>query len=54
LGKICSKPEYEGQVALSGDPRVSAQAQMSVYAAALATAVRWMMSNLAGLLQETQ
>ncbi len=30
------KPEYEGQVALSGDPRVSAQAQMSVYAAALA------------------
>ncbi len=30
------KPEYKGQVALSGDPRVSAQAQMSVYAAALA------------------
>ncbi|PKO14901.1 MAG: iron ABC transporter substrate-binding protein [Chloroflexi bacterium HGW-Chloroflexi-10] len=31
------KPEYKGQVALAGDPRVSAQAQMSVYAAALAT-----------------
>ncbi len=30
------KPEYKGQVALSGDPRVSAQAQMSVYAAAFA------------------
>lgn len=30
------KDEYKGQVALSGDPRVSAQAQMSVYAAALA------------------
>lgn len=30
------KPEYKGQVALAGDPRVSAQAQMSVYAAALA------------------
>jgi len=30
------KPEYKGQVALSGDPRASAQAQMSVYAAALA------------------
>ena len=30
------KPEYEGQVAHSGDPRVSAQAQMAVYAAALA------------------
>lgn len=30
------KPEYKGQVALSGDPRVSAQAQMSVFAAALA------------------
>ena len=30
------KPEYKGQVALSGDPRTSAQAQMSVYAAALA------------------
>lgn len=30
------KEEYKGQVALAGDPRVSAQAQMSVYAAALA------------------
>ena len=30
------KPEYKGQVALAGDPRTSAQAQMSVYAAALA------------------
>lgn len=30
------KPEYVGQIALSGDPRASAQAQMSVYAAALA------------------
>ena len=30
------KPEYKGQVALAGDPRASAQAQMSVYAAALA------------------
>ncbi len=30
------KPEYKGQVALSGDPRASAQAQMSIYAAALA------------------
>jgi putative spermidine/putrescine transport system substrate-binding protein len=30
------KPEYKGQIALSGDPRVSAQAQMSVYAAAFA------------------
>ena len=30
------KPEYKGQVALSGDPRVSSQAIMSVYAAALA------------------
>ena len=30
------KPEYAGMVALSGDPRASAQAQMSVYAAALA------------------
>ena len=30
------KPEYKGQVALAGDPRVSAQAQMSVYGAALA------------------
>ncbi len=30
------KPEYKGQVALSGDPRASTQAQMSVYAAALA------------------
>lgn len=30
------KPEYKGQVALSGDPRVSSQAQMSVWAAALA------------------
>ncbi len=29
------KEEYEGQFALSGDPRASAQAQMSVYAAAL-------------------
>ncbi|MEL7590800.1 MAG: extracellular solute-binding protein [Anaerolineaceae bacterium] len=29
------KPEYNGQFALSGDPRASAQAQMSVYAAAL-------------------
>lgn len=30
------KPEYKGMVALAGDPRASAQAQMSVYAAALA------------------
>ncbi len=30
------KPEFKGQVALAGDPRASAQAQMSVYAAALA------------------
>jgi putative spermidine/putrescine transport system substrate-binding protein len=30
------KPEYKGQVALAGDPRASSQAQMSVYAAALA------------------
>jgi putative spermidine/putrescine transport system substrate-binding protein len=30
------KPEYKGQVALSGDPRVSTQAYMSVIAAALA------------------
>jgi putative spermidine/putrescine transport system substrate-binding protein len=30
------KPEYKNQVALAGDPRLSAQAQMSVYAAALA------------------
>ena len=30
------KPEYKGQVALAGDPRTSAQAIMSVYAAALA------------------
>jgi len=30
------KPEYKGQVALAGDPRTSAQAVMSVYAAALA------------------
>jgi putative spermidine/putrescine transport system substrate-binding protein len=29
------KPEYKGQVALAGDPRTSAQAIMSVYAAAL-------------------
>jgi putative spermidine/putrescine transport system substrate-binding protein len=29
------KPEYQGQVALAGDPRASAQAQMSVYAAAI-------------------
>jgi putative spermidine/putrescine transport system substrate-binding protein len=29
------KPEYKGQFALSGDPRASAQAQMSVYDAAL-------------------
>jgi putative spermidine/putrescine transport system substrate-binding protein len=28
-------PDYKGQFALAGDPRVSAQAQMSVYAAAL-------------------
>ncbi len=28
-------PAYKGQIALSGDPRASAQAQMSVYAAAL-------------------
>jgi putative spermidine/putrescine transport system substrate-binding protein len=28
--------EYKGQIALAGDPRASAQAQMSVYAAALA------------------
>ncbi len=30
------KPEYNGQVALAGDPRVSNQAIMAVYAAALA------------------
>jgi putative spermidine/putrescine transport system substrate-binding protein len=30
------KPEYQGQVALQGDPRVSAQAIQSVHAAALA------------------
>jgi putative spermidine/putrescine transport system substrate-binding protein len=30
------KPEYKGLVALSGDPRASAQAQMSVFGAALA------------------
>ena len=30
------KPDYKGQVALSGDPRASSQAYMSVYAAALA------------------
>ena len=30
------KPEYKGQVALSGDPRISSQAQLSVIAAALA------------------
>ncbi len=30
------KPEYKGQVALSGDPRISSQAYMSVFAAALA------------------
>jgi putative spermidine/putrescine transport system substrate-binding protein len=30
------KPEYKSQVALSGDPRVSSQAILSVYAAALA------------------
>ena len=30
------KPEYKGQVALSGDPRLSSQAYMSVFAAALA------------------
>ncbi len=30
------KPEYKGQVALAGDPRGSAQAQLSVVAAALA------------------
>ena len=29
------KPEYKGQFALSGDPRASAQAQMSVFAAAI-------------------
>ncbi len=29
------KPEYKNQFALSGDPRVSTQAQMSVYAASL-------------------
>ena len=29
------KPEYKGQIALAGDPRASAQAQMSVYAAAI-------------------
>ncbi|MCX6055547.1 MAG: extracellular solute-binding protein [Chloroflexi bacterium] len=29
------KPEYKGQFALAGDPRASAQAQMSVYGAAL-------------------
>ncbi|RLT37914.1 MAG: ABC transporter substrate-binding protein [Chloroflexi bacterium] len=31
------KPEYKGQVALAGDPRVSNQAIMAVYAAALAS-----------------
>jgi putative spermidine/putrescine transport system substrate-binding protein len=30
------KPEYKGMVALAGDPRASAQAQMSIIAAALA------------------
>lgn len=30
------KPEFKGQVALAGDPRASAQAQMSVFAAGLA------------------
>ena len=30
------KPEYKGQVALAGDPKVSSQAIMSVFAAALA------------------
>lgn len=30
------KPEYKGQVALAGDPRASAQAQMSIMAASLA------------------
>jgi putative spermidine/putrescine transport system substrate-binding protein len=30
------KPEYKGQIALSGDPRASSQAYMSVFAAALA------------------
>lgn len=30
------KPEYKGQIALAGDPLVSSQAQMSIYAAALA------------------
>lgn len=30
------KPEYKGQIALAGDPRVSNQAIMAVYAAALA------------------
>jgi putative spermidine/putrescine transport system substrate-binding protein len=30
------KPEYKGMVALAGDPRASAQAQMSIMAAALA------------------
>src|SRR5262249_18543306 len=30
-----AKPEYKGQVALAGDPRVSAQAINGVYAAAL-------------------
>jgi putative spermidine/putrescine transport system substrate-binding protein len=29
------KPEYKGQIALAGDPRASAQAQMSVFVAAL-------------------
>lgn len=29
------KPEYKGQFALAGDPRASAQAQMSVFAAAI-------------------
>lgn len=29
------QPEYKGQFALAGDPRASAQAQMSVYAAAI-------------------
>ncbi len=31
------KPEYKGQIALAGDPRVSNQAIQTVYAAALAT-----------------
>ncbi len=32
---IMHKEEYKGQFALAGDPRASAQAQMSVYAAAI-------------------